>query len=172
MSDFVNHKIRLHSVLLPLFKPDWASKIKHTPRASTRSFAWYFSSPHVLTSLKWTSLQPTETHKKVMIYLPVSDLSILAWYRENRDGIGALPMYAAKIKILTSWRWETSSHPTYHANVIKLKIWEIIWTGRCPHLSGLTLLPGVPHLHVNRPVLTVSLYLLPRATATIIKTFL
>ena len=26
-------------------------------------------------------------------------------------------------------------HPTYHANVIKLK-WEIIWTGGLPYLSG------------------------------------
>ena len=89
--------------------PDRASKIKHTPRASTRSFAWYFLSPCVLTSLKWTSLQPNETHKKVTIYLLVSSLSILAWYRENGDGMGALQMYAAKIKILTSWRWGTSS---------------------------------------------------------------
>ena len=158
--------------------PDWASKIKHTPQASTRSFAWYFLSPRVLTSLKWTSLQPNETHKKVVIYLLVSSLSTLAWYRENGDGMGVLQMYAAKIKIRTSWRWEpqvsqvTYGHPTYHANVIKLKIWEIIWTGRFPYLSGLTLLPGVPHLHVNRPVLFVSLYLLPRARATIIKTFL
>ena len=35
--------------------------------------------------------------------------------------------------------------PTYHVSVIQLK-WEIIWTGRLPHL------PGVPHLHVNRPL--------------------
>ena len=40
--------------------------------------------------------------------------------------------------------------PTYHVNVIKLE-WEIIWTGRLPHLNGLSHLPGVPHLHVNRP---------------------
>ena len=72
--------------------PDWASKIKHTPQASTRSFAWYFLSPRVLTSLKWTSLQPNETHKKVVIYLLVSSLSTLAWYRENGDGMGVLQM--------------------------------------------------------------------------------
>ena len=37
-------------------------------------------------------------------------------------------------------------HPTYHVNVIKVK-WEITWTGRLPHRSGL------PHLHVNRPLI-------------------
>ena len=42
-------------------------------------------------------------------------------------------------------------HPTYHVNVIKLK-WEIIWTGGLPHLSRLPHLPGVPYLHVNRPI--------------------
>ena len=36
------------------------------------------------------------------------------------------------------------SHPTYHVNVIKIK-YEIIGKGGLPHL------PGVPHLHVNRP---------------------
>ena len=36
-------------------------------------------------------------------------------------------------------------HPTYHVNAIKLN-WEIVWTGGLPHL------PGVPHLHVNRPI--------------------
>ena len=36
-------------------------------------------------------------------------------------------------------------NPTYHVNVIKIK-WEIIWTGGLPHL------PGVPHLHLNRPL--------------------
>ena len=30
-----------------------------------------------------------------------------------------------------------------------LAIWEIIWTGGLPQLSGLSHLPGVPHLHVN-----------------------
>ena len=47
--------------------------------------------------------------------------------------------------------WQTGL-PTLagHVNVIKLK-WEIIWTGRLPHLSGLPHLPRVPHLHVNRP---------------------
>ena len=35
--------------------------------------------------------------------------------------------------------------PRYYVNMIKLK-WEIIWTGGLPHL------PGVPHLHVNRPL--------------------
>ena len=35
--------------------------------------------------------------------------------------------------------------------MIKLK-WEIIWTGRLPHLSGLPHLPGDPHLHVNKPL--------------------
>ena len=29
--------------------------------------------------------------------------------------------------------------------------WEIIWTGGLPLLNGLPRLPGVPHLHVNRP---------------------
>ena len=47
--------------------------------------------------------------------------------------------------------WQTmlpalAGHPTYHVNVTKLK-WEIIWTGGWPHL------PGVPHLHVNRPLI-------------------
>ena len=36
-------------------------------------------------------------------------------------------------------------------NVTKLK-WQIIWTGRLPHLSGLPQLPRVPQLHVNRPL--------------------
>ena len=35
-------------------------------------------------------------------------------------------------------------------NVIKL-IWNIIWTGGLPYQSGLPRLPGVPHLHANRP---------------------
>ena len=39
-------------------------------------------------------------------------------------------------------------HPTYRVNAIKLK-WEIIWTGGLPHLSGLSQLPGVPHLLSN-----------------------
>ena len=38
-----------------------------------------------------------------------------------------------------------AGYPTYHVNVIKLK-WEIVWTGGLPHL------PGVPRLHVNRPL--------------------
>ena len=51
--------------------------------------------------------------------------------------------------------WQTglpalAGHPTYHVNVIKLKL-EIIWTEGLPHLSGLPHLPGVPHLRVNRP---------------------
>ena len=37
------------------------------------------------------------------------------------------------------------SYPTWHVNVITLKR-EIIWTSGLPHL------PGVPHLHVNRPL--------------------
>ena len=41
-----------------------------------------------------------------------------------------------------------AGHPTYHVNVIKLKR-EIIWTGGLPHL------PGVPHLHVNRPLISL-----------------
>jgi len=44
-----------------------------------------------------------------------------------------------------------AGHPTYHVNVIKLK-WEIIWTGGLPHLSELPHLPGIPQLHVNRPL--------------------
>ena len=40
-------------------------------------------------------------------------------------------------------------HPTYHVNMIKLKR-EIIWTGGLPHL------PGVSHLHVNRPLVCVT----------------
>ena len=43
-------------------------------------------------------------------------------------------------------------HPAYHVNVIKLK-WENIWTGGLPHRSELLHLPGVPHLHVNRPLI-------------------
>ena len=38
-----------------------------------------------------------------------------------------------------------NQQPTCHVNLIKLK-WEITWTGGLPHL------PGVPHLHVNRPL--------------------
>ena len=45
----------------------------------------------------------------------------------------------------------TYGHPTYHANMIKLK-WEIIWTGGLPHLSGLPHSLGATHLHVNRPL--------------------
>ena len=40
-----------------------------------------------------------------------------------------------------------AGYPTYHVNVTKLK-WEITWTGGLPHLTG------VPHLHVNRPLVT------------------
>ena len=52
--------------------------------------------------------------------------------------------------------WQTglpalADHSTYHVNVIKLN-WEIIWTGGLPHLSALPNPPGVPHLHVNRPL--------------------
>ena len=52
--------------------------------------------------------------------------------------------------------WQTglpalAGHPTYHVNVIKLKT-EIIWTGGLPPLSGLPHLPGVPNLHINRPL--------------------
>ena len=45
----------------------------------------------------------------------------------------------------------SAGHPTYHVNVIKLK-WQIIQTGGLPPLSELPHLPGVPHLHVKRPV--------------------
>ena len=34
-----------------------------------------------------------------------------------------------------------AGHPTYHVNVIKLK-WENIWTGRLPHLPGVS--PPLP----------------------------
>ena len=43
-----------------------------------------------------------------------------------------------------------AGHPTYHVNVIKIK-YKIIWTGGLPHL------PGVPHLHVNRPLVFTAL---------------
>ena len=46
-----------------------------------------------------------------------------------------------------SWQPALAGHPAYYVNVIKLK-WEIIWTGGLPHL------PGVPHPHVNRPLVT------------------
>ena len=158
--------------------PDWASKIKHTPQASTRSFAWYFLSPRILTSLKWTSLQPNETPKK--LWFTYWCLAYPHWLDiEKTEMVWEYSRcMLQKLKFVHHGGGEpqvsqvTYGHPTYHANVIKLKIWEIIWTGRFPYLSGLTLLPGVPHLHVNRPVLFVSLYLLPRARATIIKTFL
>ena len=39
----------------------------------------------------------------------------------------------------------SAGHPTDHVNEIKLK-WQIIQTGGLPHL------PGVPHLHVKRPL--------------------
>ena len=45
--------------------------------------------------------------------------------------------------------WQVTPLP-HRVNVIKLK-WGNIWTGRLPHLSRLLHLPGVPHLHVNRP---------------------
>ena len=44
-----------------------------------------------------------------------------------------------------------AGYPTYHVNVIKLK-WEIICTDGLPNLSRLPHLPGVSHLHVNRPL--------------------
>ena len=52
--------------------------------------------------------------------------------------------------------WQTglpalAGHPTYYVNVIKLN-WEIIWIGLLLPLSGLPHVPGVPHLHVNRPL--------------------
>ena len=50
--------------------------------------------------------------------------------------------------------WQTgllalAGHPIYHVNVIKLK-WKNIWTGELPHL------PGIPHFHVNRPLVVVA----------------
>ena len=45
-------------------------------------------------------------------------------------------------------------HPTYHVYVITIKK-EIIWTGGLPHLGRLPHLPGVPPLHVNRPLTSV-----------------
>ena len=48
-------------------------------------------------------------------------------------------------------------HPTYHVNAIKLKC-DIIWTGWLPHLGELPRLPGVPHLHVNRPYNIADIY--------------
>ena len=64
------------------------------------------------------------------------------------------------IKDLFTWRWGTLGRwgnppvhiNSYHVSAIKL-IWEIIWTGRLPHLSGLPHLTGPPYLHVNRPLL-------------------
>ena len=53
--------------------------------------------------------------------------------------------------------WEgnpVAGHPTNHVNVIKLK-WEIIRTGGLPHL------PGVYHLHVNRPLVFQRLQVSP-----------
>ena len=44
-----------------------------------------------------------------------------------------------------------AGHPTLHVNVIKLK-GEIEWKVGLPHLSEMQHLPGVPHLHVNRPL--------------------
>ena len=49
-------------------------------------------------------------------------------------------------------------YPTYHVNVIKIK-GEIIWKGGLPHLGRLPQLPGVPHLHVNRPYLPIVILL-------------
>ena len=46
-----------------------------------------------------------------------------------------------------SWQPALAGHPAYYVNVIKLK-WEIIWTGGLPHL------PGVPHAHVNKSLVT------------------
>ena len=70
-----------------------------------------------------------------------------------RPRVGGLPhletCYMAKFD--PGWEgylvWQTRlpalvDHLTYHVNIMKLK-WEIIWTGRLPHL------PGIPHLHVN-----------------------
>ena len=45
--------------------------------------------------------------------------------------------------IWQTWLSALVGHPTYHVNVIKLK-WEIIWTGRLLHLSGLPHLLGSP----------------------------
>ena len=64
------------------------------------------------------------------------------------------------IKGLFTWRWGTLGRwgnppvhiNSYHVSAINL-IWEIIWTGRLPHLSGLPHLTGAPYLHVNRPLL-------------------
>ena len=55
---------------------------------------------------------------------------------------------------------KVGDHPTYHVNFMKSK-WETMWTGGLPHL------PGVPHLHVNRPLVLFSL--LKFATVTGIK---
>ena len=47
-----------------------------------------------------------------------------------------------------------AGHPTYDVNVIKIK-WEILWTGGLPYL------PGVPHLHVNRSLFSLTTFVVP-----------
>ena len=83
-----------------------------------------------------------------------------------RPRVGGLPhletSYMAKFD--PGWEgypvWQTGlpalvGHPTYHVNVTKLK-WENVWTGGLPHLSRLPHLPGLPQLHVNRPLLNAN----------------
>ena len=74
-------------------------------------------------------------------------LSFLPWTRPRLGGLPHLETFTWQIvtpadRVTLPGR---PGHPTYHVNVIKIK-WEIIWTGGLPHL------PGVPHLHLNRPL--------------------
>ena len=63
-------------------------------------------------------------------------------------------------KGLFTWMWETpdrcevtsgGSVPHLSSKRDHIKMKRIIWTGGLPHLRELLHLPGVPHLHVNRP---------------------
>ena len=81
------------------------------------------------------------------------------WILREFDVLRTPPWNVYMAKFDPGWEgypvWQTglpalTGHPTYHVNVIKLK-WRIIWTGGLPHISGLTHLPGIPRLHVNRP---------------------
>ena len=62
--------------------------------------------------------------------------------------LGPVYMVVGDTRQVTS---HVAGHPTYHVDVIKLKC-EIIWTGGLSLLGGLPHLPGVPYLHVNRPL--------------------
>ena len=87
------------------------------------------------------------THLLLLLQPSVQWLSIVNFNNDAKPP----PKWILREFDVSRIRPRPGGSPTYHVNVIKL-IWEIIWTGRLPHLSELPHLTGVPHIYVNRPL--------------------